>query len=47
MSKFTFEEHDKEMADLVGLARSHTSNFCIIAHFGLPVVVRLQPSGSE
>ena len=41
MSKFTFEEPDREMADLVSLARSHTSKFHIVEHFGLPVVVRL------
>ena len=41
MSKFTFEEADREMGDFVGLARSNNSNFCIIEHFGLPVVVKL------
>ena len=40
-SKFTFEEPDEEISDLVGLARSHTSNFCIIKHFSMPSVVRL------
>ena len=34
------------MADLAGLARSHTSNFHIAEHFGLPVIVWMQPSGS-
>ena len=33
VSKFTFEEPDKEMADLIVLARSHASNFCIIEAF--------------
>ena len=41
VSKFTFEEPDREAADLVSLARSHTSNFCIVEHFGLPVEVNL------
>ena len=39
--KFTLEKPEREMADLVGLARSHTSNFHVIEHFGLPVVVWL------
>ena len=39
ISKFTFEEPEREMADLVGLARSHTSSFRVIERFGLPVVV--------
>ena len=41
MSKFTFEELDKEMVDLISLARAYTSNFCIVEYFGLPIVVRL------
>ena len=34
MSKFTFEQPDKEMADHIGLARSQTLNFCIVERFG-------------
>ena len=41
VSKFTFKEPDKEMADLVGLPRSYTLNFCIVERFGLLVVFRL------
>ena len=41
MFKFTFEDPDKEIADFVGLARSHTLNFCVIKRFGLHIVVRL------
>ena len=41
MSKFTFVQLDKEMADLVILARFNASNFHKVEHFGLPVVVRL------
>ena len=47
VSKFTFKEPDSEMADLFGLARSHTSNFHVIECFGLLLVVRLYPSGSQ
>ena len=41
VSRFTFKKPDKEIADLIGLARSHTSNFHIVEHFDLPIVVRL------
>ena len=41
MSKFTFAEPDREMADLVGLARSQALNFRIVELFGSPVLVRL------
>ena len=41
VSKFTFKEPARQMADFISLARSHTYNFCIFEHFGLPVVVRL------
>ena len=41
ISKFTFDEPDTEMASPVGLASFHTSNFHIVEHFSLPVVVRL------
>ena len=39
--KFTFEQPDRGMTDLVGLARSHILNFCTIKHIGLLVVVWL------
>ena len=40
VSKFTFVEPDREIAEFVGLARSQASKICVIEHFGSPVLVR-------